>query len=190
MKKTIVVTTGNLEKLAEIRSILPEYEIKSVKDFNIPFFVEEDEDTFEGNAFKKAKTLAEYLKLPCIADDSGLCIEKFDGWPGVRTKRWRRGSDRERNEAILEKMQGVSKEERVAEFVTAIAYADENEVFVETEKISGCISTEIRGSNGFGFDPIFEIEDGRTLSELSVEEKNAISSRKKCLEKIKPFLSR
>lgn len=190
MKKTIVVATGNLEKLAEIRSILPEYEIKSVKDFNIPFFVEEDEDTFEGNSLKKAKTLADYLQVPCIADDSGLCIQKFGGWPGVKTKRWRRGSDNERNQEIIEKMQGVPKEERGAEFVTAIAYADADEIFVETERISGYISTEIRGSNGFGFDPIFELEDGRTLSELSVEEKNAISSRKKCLEKIKPFLSR
>ena len=124
-----------------------------------------------------------------IADDSGIEIEYLNGFPGVHTKRWMEGTDRQRNLAILDKLKGVPKEKRKITFITAIALTDGKDLITAEGKIDGYVSENIRGENGFGFDEIFELYDGRTLAELSSDEKNKISSRRKALEILKRKLA-
>lgn len=189
MDKEIIIASGNKGKIREAQAILNNYKIVSIKEIGLEIEVDENEDTFEKNAMKKAETIAKKLngKL-CIADDSGIEIEYLDGFPGVRTKRWLDGTDRERNLAILEKLNGVPKEKRNIKFTTAIALSDGVKTICEKGYINGFVSEEVRGDNGFGFDEIFELENGRTLAELSDDEKNKISARKIALEKIKKKL--
>ncbi len=186
----IVVATNNKGKLNEIKAILKEYELLSLKDLELNIEVKEDENTFKDNSLKKAREVFKVTNIPCIADDSGLCIDVLDGFPGVETARFL-GKDalqEDRNKYILEKMIGKTGEERKAEVICDIAYVDkESEVVVEGV-ITGKISKSERGKNGFGFDPIFELNNGKTLAELSEEEKNEVSSRKLALEKLRKFL--
>ena len=187
--KKIIIASGNKGKIKEAQEILKEFKVISIKELGIDIEVEEDKETFEGNAIKKAETIARELNgKMCIADDSGIEIEYLDGFPGVRTKRWHQGSDRERNLAILEKMQGVEKSNRKIDFVTAIALSDGKKTICKKGIISGYVSESIRGENGFGFDEIFELENGKTLAELSNEEKNEISARRIAIEEIRKEL--
>lgn len=187
--KEIIIASGNKGKIKEAQEILKEFKVISIKELGIDIEVEEDKETFEGNAIKKAETIAKELNgKMCIADDSGIEIEYLDGFPGVRTKRWHQGSDRERNLAILEKMQGVEKSNRKIDFVTAIALSDGKKTICKKGIISGYVSESIRGENGFGFDEIFELENGKTLAELSNEEKNEISARRIAIEEIRKEL--
>ena len=111
--KEIVIASGNEDKIKEVQEILKEFKIVSIKELGLDIDVEESEPSFEKNALKKAKEISIALggKL-CIADDSGIEIEYLDGFPGVFTKRWHSGSDRERNLEILKKLDGVPKEKR------------------------------------------------------------------------------
>ncbi len=183
--KEIVIASGNKGKIKEAQEILKEYKIISIEEIGVNVDVEEDQKTFEENATKKAETIAKELggKM-CLADDSGIEIEYLDGFPGVFTKRWHSGTDRERNLALIEKLQGVPREKRKIVFTTAIALSDGEKTICETGKIEGYVTEEPRGENGFGFDEIFELENGKTLAEISSEEKNKISARKIALEKI------
>lgn len=189
MNKEIIIASGNKGKIKEAQEILKEYKIVPMKEIGIDIDVEEDQSTFEGNAIKKAKTIANYLdgKL-CIADDSGIEIDYLDGFPGVYTKRWHEGTDRQRNLAIIEKLKDVPKEKRKIKFITAIAISDGKNTISVVENIEGYVAEAVRGENGFGFDEIFELENGKTLAELSQEEKNEISARRKALEIIKEKL--
>ena len=183
--KEIVIASGNKGKIKEAQEILNEYKIISIEEIGVNIDVEEDQKTFEGNAIKKAETIANTIggKLS-LADDSGIEIEYLDGFPGVFTKRWHNGTDRERNLALIEKLKGVPREKRKIVFTTAIALSDGEKTICETGKIKGYVTEEPRGENGFGFDEIFELENGKTLAEISSEEKNKISARKIALEKI------
>ena len=186
MKKQIIMASGNKGKIKEAQEILEEYEIIPMNEIGIDVDVEEDQNTFEGNARKKAETIAKKLNgRLCMADDSGIEIEYLSGFPGVRTKRWHKGTDRERNLAILEKMKGVPKEKRKINFVTAIALSDGKNTICKKGILSGYVAENVRGKNGFGFDEIFELENGKTLAELSNEEKDSISARKIAIEEIR-----
>ena len=187
--KEIIIASGNKGKIREAQEILDEYNIVSIKDIGLDIDVEEDGKTFEENAIKKAETIAKELngKL-CISDDSGIEIEYLNGFPGVRTKRWHNGTDRERNLALLEKLDGIPKEKRKIKFVTAIAVSDGKNTICEKGIIEGHVVEKPRGDNGFGFDEIFELDNGKTLAEISDEEKNKISARKIALEKIRKKL--
>lgn len=184
--KEIVMASGNKGKIREAQEILNEYKIIPINEIGIDIDVEEDQDTFEGNAIKKAETIAKNLggKM-CIADDSGIEIEYLGGFPGVYTKRWHQGTDRERNLAIIEKLKGVPKENRKIKFITAIAISNGENTITEIGEIEGYVTECPRGDNGFGFDEIFELENGRTLAEISQDEKNEISARRKALELLK-----
>ena len=187
--KEMIIASGNKGKIEEVIEILKEYKIIPMKELGINIEVEEDKDTFEGNAIKKAETIARELKgKMCIADDSGIEIDYLNGMPGVFTKRWHQGTDRDRNLEILRKLEGVKKEERKIHFTTAIAISDGKSTICELGKINGYVANEPRGENGFGFDEIFELEDGRTLAEMSPEEKNEISARKIALENLRKRL--
>lgn len=179
----IIIASGNKGKIKEAEEILEEYKVISIKELGLDIEVEEDQKTFEGNAIKKAETIAKALNgKMCIADDSGIEIEHLDGFPGVFTKRWHEGTDRQRNLAIIEKLKGVPKEKRRITFTTAIALSNGTKTICETGKIEGFVSQEVRGENGFGFDEIFELENGKTLAQISQEEKNKISARRIALE--------
>lgn len=187
----LLIASNNQGKIKEIKEILKNYEILSLKEVDCEIEVEEDEKTFEENAIKKAKTIYNATKIPCLADDSGIEIEELGGWPGVLTARFL-GKDkatneyaRERNEYILEKMKNLPKEKRKVTHVTCIAYCDENGTKVARGEQTGYIATAPRGEEGFGFDEIFELPNGKTMAEITKQEKNQISSRKKALEKIK-----
>ena len=185
MKKDIVMASGNSGKIKEAQEILKEYKIIPMKELGINIDVEEDKETFVENAIKKAEEIAKETNgKMCLADDSGIEIEYFNGFPGVHTKRWFNGTDRERNLAILDKLQGVPKEKRNIKFITAMALSDGNKTISVEASIDGYVTETPRGENGFGFDEIFELEDGRTLAELLNEEKNEISARRKALEKL------
>ena len=189
MKKQIIMASGNKGKIKEAQEILEDYEIVPMNEIGIDIDVEEDQDTFEGNARKKAETIAKTLNgKMCLADDSGIQIEYLDGFPGVFTKRWHKGTDRERNEALIEKLNDVPHEKRKIKFVTAMALSDGEKTITAVGEIQGYVAEAPRGENGFGFDEIFELEDGRTLAEISAEEKNQISARKKALENLKEKL--
>lgn len=185
-KQQIILATNNIGKINEIKQILQDYEIIPLKETDVNIEIEEDQPTFEANAIKKAKTINQKLQgAICIADDSGIEIEYLNGFPGVQTKRWHTGTDHERNLYIIQKLQGEPKQNRKVKFITAIALAQGDEVTVVKEELNGYITTEPRGQNGFGFDEILELENGKTLAELTQDEKNEISTRKKALEKIK-----
>ena len=189
MRKQIIIASGNKGKIKEAQEILNNYDIIPMNEIGINIDVEEDQNTFEGNARKKAETIAKELEgKMCLADDSGIQIEYLDGFPGVFTKRWHKGTDRERNEALIEKIKGVPHEKRKITFTTAMALSDGKKTITAVADIQGYVAEEPRGDNGFGFDEIFELENGMTLAELSNEEKNSISARKIAIEEIRKEL--
>ena len=186
MNKEIVIASGNKSKIKEAQEILKEYKIIPMQELGIEREVEEDQETFLKNAIKKSETIAKELDgKRCIADDSGIEIEYLNGFPGVYTKRWHEGTDRERNLAIIEKLKDVPKEKRKIKFITAIAISNIKDTVTAEAYIEGYVAENVRGDNGFGLDEIFELENGKTLAELSQEEKNKISARKKALELLK-----
>lgn len=139
--KEIIIASGNNGKIRETQEILNEYKVISMNELGIDIDVEEDKNTFEGNAIKKAETIAKKIggKM-CIADDSGIEIEFLDGFPGVLTKRWHSGTDRERNLAIIEKLKGVPKEKRKLTFTTAIALSNGETTICEKGTIEGFVA--------------------------------------------------
>lgn len=186
--KKIVVATTNPGKIREIKQILIDFDLVTLKDINCDIDVVEDGETFKDNALKKAREICKAVNMDCIADDSGLCIDEYDGWPGVYTARFlgEGTTPEQRNEYILNRMKWLPKEKRLARHCVCIAYVgiDGKEIVVQAET-EGHITEAPRGKNDFGFDPIFELESGKTYAEILPEEKNAVSSRKKALEMLK-----
>ena len=139
--KEIIIASGNKGKIRETQDILNEYKIISMNELGINIDVEEDKNTFEENAIKKAQIISKEIGGEmCIADDSGIEIEFLDGFPGVLTKRWHSGTDRERNLAIIEKLKGVPKEKRKITFTTAIALSNGETTICETGTIDGFVA--------------------------------------------------
>ena len=193
--KKLIFATGNENKMKEIRMILGDldYEILSMKEAGISLDIVEDGSTFEENAIIKAKAISELANCLVLADDSGLEVDYMDKMPGIMSARWL-GEDTSytvKNAKIIENLQGVPGEKRTARFVCAIAAAFPNgQVITKRGTIEGIIGYEERGSNGFGYDPIFFLpEYGKTTAELSPEEKNKISHRGRALEAIKSALT-
>ena len=188
--KKVVIATNNPGKIKEIKEILKDYEILTLKDMNCEIEVEEDQDTFEGNAMKKAKEIANVLKMPVIADDSGLCIDILKGWPGVHTARFlgENATQEQRNNAILEKMKKEQK--RTARVICCMAYYEDGNFILGKGEVEGKIATKKRGKNGFGFDEIFELPNGKTFAELTLDEKNQIRHRKLALQDLKENLQK
>lgn len=184
----IILATNNNGKIKELQEILKEYKLLSLKEANINVEVEEDRDTFEGNALKKAEEICKIANKTCIADDSGLCVDALEGFPGVYTARFL-GADatqEQRNNYILEKLKGTKKDKRTAKVITCIAIVKPNgEEKTYIGELNGYIAENRRGNNGFGFDEIFELDNGKTLAELDKEDKNKISSRSIALEKLR-----
>jgi len=173
----MILATNNKDKLREIKEIFKEYEIYSLKDKNINIDVLEDKDSFYENALKKAKEIYEISKEPVIADDSGLCINELDDFPGVLTHRFlgEEASDEDRNLDLIKRTNSV--QDRSAKVICSLVYYDGINCIEGKGVLEGKITVEPRGENGFGFDPIFELENGKTLAELTSEEKNKLSAR-------------
>lgn len=188
-KKRIIVASGNKGKLKEIGEIFQDYEIVPIKQIEeergIKFNIVEDEKTFKRNALVKAKQISQQLgdNSIVLADDSGISINALNGFPGVHTQRWMDANDHIKNLALLDKMKG--KIDRKCKYTTAIAISDGNLAIAVDYSLKGVVTFEVRGDNGFGFDEIFELPSGKTLAEITTEEKYKISPRKKALEKIK-----
>ena len=192
--KRMIFATGNAGKMREIREIMADMDVEvlSMKEAGITADIVEDGATFEENAIIKAKAIAAYTDDIVLADDSGLEVDYLNKEPGVYSARYM-GEDTSydiKNQAILERLTGVPKEQRTARFVCAIAAVLPNkEALVTRETIEGYIGDKPAGANGFGYDPIFYVDEyGCSTAELSEEEKNAISHRGKALRAMKALL--
>ena len=190
----IIIATKNKGKIKEVKSILHEFEIISMEEACVAVEVIEDGKTFTENAIKKATEISKITGKITMADDSGLEIDFLDKKPGVYSARYLGENTPyiEKNNHILHLMENVPEQKRSARFVCAIATAFPNGKIVTTQStIEGLIAHEIKGENGFGYDPIFFVpEKGKTTAELSPEEKNAISHRGKALKKMKELLAK
>ena len=183
-KKKIVLASGNKHKIAEISSMLPDYEVVSYKEF-FDGEIEETGETFYENALIKAKTVSEKLKCAALADDSGICVDALSGAPGVFSARYAGdGVDEHNNELLLKNMQG--KSDRKAKFVCCMVYCAKNgDILSATGEVKGEILNERQGVNGFGYDPIFySSELGKSMGIATAEEKNSVSHRHRALIEI------
>lgn len=195
MLTKIFIATQNPKKLQELTQILGNsFELLSFLDLSI-HEVEETEPTLETNAILKAKSYYEQVKIPCIADDTGLEVEILNGEPGVYSARYAgEPSDSQKNiKKLLLKLKekkALDLSQRKARFKTIIAFYDGLNLNTFEGIIKGHIVLEPRGNQGFGYDPVF-VPDGysKTFAEMTIEEKNLISHRSLALEKLKKFLT-
>ena len=194
MEKKIVFATSNEGKMKEVRSILEDLgmEVLSMKDTGIHVDVVEDGTTFEENAVIKVTEIAKACGGIVLADDSGLEIDYLNKEPGIYSARYM-GEDTSykiKNQSLIDRLEGVEDERRTARFVCAIAAAfPDGTIEVTRGTIEGRIGYEEKGTNGFGYDPIFYVpEYGCTTAELSSEQKNEVSHRGKALRKMKEII--
>lgn len=192
--KKIVFATGNKDKMREIREIMAdcEVEIFSMKEAGIDVDIVENGTTFEENALIKAKAIADHTDAIVLADDSGLEIDALNKEPGIYSARYM-GEDTSytvKNRNLIERLEGVPKEQRTARFVCAIAAVlPGGKELVTRQTMEGYIGYEPEGENGFGYDPIFFLEEyGCSSAALSREQKNAISHRGKALRAMRDML--
>ena len=185
----MILASNNKGKIEEVKKIFQGYDVYSLKDKDIDIDVLEDENTFVGNATKKAKEIYAVAREETIADDSGLCINCLNGFPGVLTHRFLGddATDRMKNEYLIKEVN--KHKNRSAKAVCIIVYYDGNNIIIGEGTLKGTISKKCKGTNGFGFDEIFELPNGLTLAELSAEEKNNISARSKALKDLKKKLN-
>ena len=192
----IIFATKNKGKIREIEKLFEDtgYDILSLNDAFDDIVIEENADTFEGNAVIKATAIMNEAKLMVLADDSGLEVDYLNKEPGVYSARYL-GEDtpqEEKNAYILKQLEGVEDSLRTARFVCAMACAmPGEEPFTIRGTIEGYIAKEPKGDNGFGYDPIFYVpEFDKTMAELTMEEKNKISHRGQALRKMKQQILR
>ena len=186
--KELILASNNAHKVEEIKSILEDYNILTLKDINYTEEIVEDGSTFEENALIKARTISKYSGKTAISDDSGLSVDLLDGRPGVYSARYSKEQTDEKNiEKVLLELNGKKSK---AKFVSVIALVkpDGTELTFRGE-CHGEIIFEKRGTNGFGYDPIFYVPSlDKTFAELSAEQKNSISHRKQSLKKFSQYL--
>ena len=192
--KSIILASNNKDKVKEVKEILKGYDIISMKEAGIDVDIEENGTTFEENALIKARAIRKLTGQITMADDSGLEIDYLNKAPGVYSARFM-GHDTSydvKNKALIQKLEGVKGSDRSGRFVCAIAvcFPDGREI-VKRGTMEGLIAEEIKGDNGFGYDPIVYLpEYGKTSGELAPEEKNKISHRGKALALIKEELDK
>ena len=187
----LVFATQNKNKAKEIQQLLPaSFSVRTLDEIGCCEEVPETSSTLEGNALQKALYVSENYDVNCFADDTGLEIESLNGEPGVYSARYagmEKNADKNMD-LVLEKLQG--KENRKARFRTVISLVIDGKEYKFEGEVYGVITTEKSGKEGFGYDPIFKPEGfDKTFSEMSMEEKNAISHRGKAVRKLVDFLS-
>lgn len=181
--------TNNAKKLKEIQRILHAlgHDAKTLKELGIEIEIEENGTSFAENAVIKAKAIADICKMPTISDDSGLEVDYLDGAPGVYTARYagENCTDDDNIDKLLAALNGVEKEKRTARFVSSVCLYipkenGDDEYAVCTGRCEGWIGWERIGDGGFGYDPVFMVGE-KSYSEMSAEEKDAISHRGRAL---------
>ncbi len=194
MEKTIVFATGNEGKMLEIRMVLADLDVTvlSMEEAGVKMDIAEDGTTYEENAVIKAKAVMEATGKLTLADDSGLEIDYLNREPGIYSARYL-GEDTPysvKNQLLIERLAGVPDEKRTARFISAIAAAyPDGTIETVRASVEGRIGYEEKGSNGFGYDPIFYLPEYDCMSgELPLEEKNKISHRGKALVLMKEKL--
>jgi len=185
----LVIATRNKGKTKEIKALLKDFpvNIKNLDDFGPIPHSEEDGDSFDENAYKKASFAARILGLPALADDSGLIVEALDGAPGIHSARYagENATDEQRYLKLLDDMKGKSNRKAAFECVISIAMPTGPALTYEA-RCEGLITTEPAGSNGFGYDPVFFYPPyNKTFAQITGEEKNRISHRGKALAELK-----
>ena len=191
--KKLIFATGNEGKMKEIRMILGDldYEILSMKEAVLQADIDENATTFEENALLKASAACRETGYPAFADDSGLCVDALGGAPGIYSARYagEHGNDEANNKKLLENRKGI--ENRHAAFVCSIAcvFPDGSEPIIAEGKVEGEILEAPRGESGFGYDPLFEYETGKTFAEMTADEKNKVSHRARAIEKFAKALT-
>ena len=196
----LILASRNKKKIREVEAILanhfPGIRILSLDDVGYIGDIEENGETYEENALTKARTAVEAgnHQYPAIADDSGLSVDALNGAPGVYSARYAggHGDDAANNALLLKNLADTPAEERTARFVCCIAlvYPDGREITVRGET-EGLIIDEARGEGGFGYDPLFWYDPlGKTLAELTTDEKNAISHRGAAVRQLAARLAR
>ena len=185
----IVFATNNANKLREASEILAPLgiEVISQREAGADCEPEENGTTFAENAMIKAKSVYDIVRIPVFADDSGLCVDALDGRPGVYSARYApKGQECEK---LLEEMKDIPDENRTASFQCVIAYIDDNCNFTVNGSCVGKIGYEEKGTNGFGYDPVFVVGE-KTMAEMTAEEKNALSHRGAALRALYEMLAK
>lgn len=186
----LVFASNNKNKIQEIRQLLPpNIEVLSLAEIGCTEDIAETADTIEGNAALKADYVTQNYNLPCFADDSGLEVEALNGAPGVYSARY--AGEQKDDDDNIQKLLGELKDEknRNAQFKTVIALNLNDKQLLFTGVIKGKIINEKRGTNGFGYDPVFIADDSdKTFAELTSEEKNKVSHRAKAVEQLVQWL--
>jgi XTP/dITP diphosphohydrolase len=192
----LIVATRNKGKVREIRKALEGLGLKiyALYDFsNVPE-IEEDGKSFIENALKKARFYSKYFRKLTIADDSGLEVDRLKGLPGIYSARYagEGASNRENNQKLLSELKGVQLSKRGARFKCAIAMVSQDgREAVAEGSCKGRIGFKEVGKNGFGYDPLFILPQyGRTMAQLTLEEKNRISHRGKALKNLRKIITR
>lgn len=188
----VIVASGNVGKLREFKRIFAAYGIEAQAQSELlpELSVEETGTTFGENAYLKAAAVHESTGLAAVADDSGICIDAFDGEPGVYSSRYlgEHTPYSEKNRLILERLRGVPRQKRGAHYTAHICYIDESGKRVDFEQTcEGYIGLEPAGDGGFGYDPIFYVGE-RSFGEFSDSEKDAVSHRGKALRALADYL--
>lgn len=189
----LLIATRNKDKIVEIKNLLSECRIRifTLNDFPEAPVVNEDGNTLEENARKKAEVIGSFAGLPTIADDTGLEIVYLDGQPGVLSSRYagENATYSENVKKLLKKLEGVSWEERQADFRCVVAFRQNGETQIIEGRCQGVICEAPRGKGGFGYDPVFFVpEYGCTFAEMDLELKNKISHRGKAFLTLKKLL--
>jgi XTP/dITP diphosphohydrolase len=189
-----VIATRNKGKTQEIKDLLTDYpvDIKNLDDFGPIPQIEEDGDTFDENAYKKASFAARILGLPALADDSGLIVETLGGAPGIHSARYagENATDQEKYLKLLHEMRGKTNRKAAFECVISVAVPTGAALTYEA-RCEGIIAEEPAGSNGFGYDPVFFYPPfHKTFAQISRSEKNRISHRGKALAELKSELDK
>ena len=191
MINTLVFASSNENKIAEIKTLLPSnYQLLSSHELGLKEEIPETADTLEGNALMKARYIYERTSKACFADDTGLEVLSLGGRPGVYSARYageERSADKNMKK-LLSELEGSSN--RQAQFRTAIAYINlKGEAFLFEGKVEGLISTELKGKEGFGYDPIFLPEGlNQSFAQMSLADKNAMSHRERAFAAFINFL--
>lgn len=181
----IVIASGNQGKINDFKAIFKDFEVTGIKELLPEFDVDETGTTFRENAILKSEAAMKALNLPVISDDSGLSVEALEGRPGVYSARYsgEGATDEKNNAKLLEELKDVDN--RAAYFTCVLALSIPGEETLTYEgTLAGEILREVRGSGGFGYDPLFKTLKGIYLGEITSEEKGEISHRGKALEKL------
>lgn len=189
MARKFVIASNNAHKIQEFKRILLPLDIDviSANEAGVDFsHVEENGSDFAENAKIKAFYAFKECGIPAVADDSGLCVDALDGRPGIYSARYggENSTDDEKINLLLSELDGVGESERTAHFISSICCVmSENDIIIAEGRCNGFIGFDKKGNNGFGYDPIFYIDNGKTFAQLSADEKDLYSHRGNALRK-------